>query len=460
MALPSGYTRLDYIQSSGTQYIDTGFKPNQDTRVLIDIENLSSAQASFFGARASQNAASFTFFSLTATTGRSDYGTSKQSMSFTNTVGRYTVDQNKNVCTANDVTATGTANTFQLTNNLYLLALNQADEAAQKASGKLYSAQVYDNGTLVRDFIPCKNASGAIGLWDNVNSVFYANAGTGTFSTGKKHKVLIDGTGYEIKSGRVLIAGTGYDIKKGRTLIDATGYDIKFGTPVGELAVGTSVFMNVGGVRAEFIVVHQGNPDATIYDASCNGTWVLMKNVYAEVNVGVDYYYHTGETNAYLNNTFLKLLDSGVQAIIKQVKIPYATWGYTSSNHYGHIIHKGASGLSAKIFAPSAYEVSNNYSYYLSTGDGATLDYFANDSANLTGCQNRVAYLNDTACNWKLRTPQLGGSGSDVSNLSSTTYIDERGALGTSNFVSDFGMRPQFIFPFEVLNDDNFNIIA
>lgn len=456
MALPSGYTKLDYIESSGTQYINTGFKPNQNTRCVIDIENLSSGQAAFFGARASQTAASFTYFSLTATTGRSDYGSSKQSMTFTNTVGRYTVDQNKNVCTANGVTATGTANTFQLTNNLYLMAVNQADAAIQNAKLKLYSAKVYDNGTLVRDFIPCKNASGTIGLWDNVNSVFYANAGTGTFSTGKKHKTLIDGTGYEIKSGRVLIAGTGYDIKKGRTLMGGTGYDISFGTPVGELAVGSSVYMNVNGVRKEFIVVHQGNPDSSLYDASCNGTWVLMKDVYAKVDVGVDYYYHTGKTNAYLNNTFLKLLDSGVQASIKQVKIPYTTWGYVST-YYGNVIHKGANGLSTKIFAPAAGEVSNDFD---GAGDGATLDYFANDSANTTGCSNRVAYLNGAAAYWKLRTPDLSGNGSQVSTISGTYYISDRGALNTSNYMHTYGMRPQFIFPFEVLNDDDFNIIA
>ena len=63
------------------------------------------------------------------------------------------------------------------------------------------------------------------------------------------HKTLIDSTGYEVKSGRVLIAGTGYDIKKGRTLIGGTGYDISFGTPVRELTVGSSVYMNVGVVR-------------------------------------------------------------------------------------------------------------------------------------------------------------------------------------------------------------------
>lgn len=324
MALPSGYTKLDYIESSGTQYINTGFKPNQNTRCVIDIENLSSAQAAFFGARANQNAASFTYFSLTATTGRSDYGSSKQSMSFTNTVGRYTVDQNKNVCTANGVTATGTANTFQLTNNLYLMAVNQADAATQNAKLKLYSAKIYDNGTLVRDFIPCKNANGTLGLWDNVNSVFYANAGKGTFSTGKKHKTLINGTGYEIKSGRVLIAGTGYDIKKGRTLIGGTGYDIKFGTPVGELAVGSSVYMNVGGVRKKFIVINQGTASGGFYSGDAGATWVLMNEKYKEVQQEVTSSEYFSNTPVYTdaNTTFLNSLDVGVREQIASLTYP------------------------------------------------------------------------------------------------------------------------------------------
>ena len=462
MALPSGYTKLDYIQSSGTQYIDTGFKPNQDTRVLIDIENLSSAQTSFFGARASLNAASFTFFSLTATTGRSDYGTSKQSMSFTNTVGRYTVDQNKNVCTANGVTATGTANTFQLTNNLYLLALNQADEAAQKASGKLYSAQVYDNGTLVRDFIPCKNASGAIGLWDNVNSVFYANAGTGTFSTGKKHKVLIDGTGYEIKSGRVLIAGTGYDIKKGRTLIDATGYDIKFGTPVGELAVGTSVFMNVGGVRKEFIVVHQGNPDSSLYDASCNGTWVLMKDIYENRAYNSDagaIAYSDSDIYDYANNDFLALLDSEIQGLIKTANLPDITYLSTSPKTTTpskiFLLAPGELGVAS----PRDSSASESYNVYTDLSPNKPLSYFNNADDN-----KRISYYNGAAGTYNCR----GGVNRYSANVSSTfTYLSMVVSDGevfitrsASALKSLYGFRPALILPPEEAQiDSDYNII-
>lgn len=456
MALPSGYTKLDYIESSGTQYINTGFKPNHKTRCVIDIENLSSAQAAFFGARASQTAASFTYFSLTATTGRSDYGSSKQPMTFPNTVGRYTVDQNKNVCTANGVTVTGTANTFQLTNNLYLMAVNQADAAIQNAKLKLYSAKVYDNGTLIRDFIPCKNASGTIGLWDNVNSVFYANAGTGAFSTGKKHKTLIDGTGYEIKSGRVMIAGTGYDIKKGRTLIGGTGYDISFDTPVGELPVGTNVYMNVDGSRREFIIVQQGNPNPAIYDASCDGTWVLQKNVYSKVewmhsgNSNYFQYYDESTALSHLNNTVLKTFDPAIQNLIKKVKIPCRISGWTD-------IRYGADGLLTSLFQLSATEVAGDeVKSATAENDGEQLTYF-----KAIAQADRIAYMNGEAVDWWLRSTRytrLTGSW-----VKAYYYVMARGNLAsTDSFNGTFGTlgeRFAMVLPFEAMTDSDFNII-
>ena len=425
MALPSGYTKLDYIESSGTQYINTGFKPNQNTRCVIDIENLSSAQAAFFGARANQNAASFTYFSLTATTGRSDYGSSKQSMSFTNTVGRYTVDQNKNVCTANGVTATGTANTFQLTNNLYLMAVNQADAAIQNAKMKLYSAKVYDNGTLVRDFIPCKNANDTLGLWDNVNSVFYANAGKGTFSTGTKHKTLIDGTGYEIKSGRVLIAGTGYDIKKGRTLIGGTGYDIKFATPIGELPAGTIVYMNVDGVRKEFIVTHQGNPISTIYGESCSGTWVVLKDIDALTIWSVRSSTAYSSDDCAVRNlalAFASRLDSEIQSNLIPVAI--------AADEYENIDGD-------KVFAMATYDF-DNLSYFKSAGNS-----------------KRIATYNGAATSYYLRN-NPSGYGNYVA------WVTTSGSITSSNegVLEKRGFRPEFILSSApLLADSDFNII-
>ena len=159
------------------------------------------------------------------------------------------------------------------------------------------------------------------------------------------HKTLINGTSYDIKSGRTLIGGTGYDIKKGRTLIGGTGYDISFGTPVGELAVGSSVYMNVGGVRKEWLVVHQGNLTPAYYDDTCNGTWLLLKDIYALIEFayktndeagGYRYYYEYSKVDNYLRNTFFPLLEPHIQSLIKQINLPLIS---RASATYLSLIH-------------------------------------------------------------------------------------------------------------------------
>ena len=51
-------------------------------------------------------------------------------------------------------------------------------------SGKIYYCQIYDNGTLVRDFWPCYDPDGVACLYDKVEKKYYYNAGTGAFTAG------------------------------------------------------------------------------------------------------------------------------------------------------------------------------------------------------------------------------------------------------------------------------------
>ena len=185
--LPIGYTRLEYIQSSGSQYIDTGFKPNGNTRVLMDYESLATSTAFVFGSRhnshANSGSYSFSFVILGASSIRSDYGSVESGITGS-VLKQIVLDKNKNVTTYDGTTVTATAQTFQSSYNMYLCSVNTAGTAGAKSSIKIYSCQIYDNGTLVRDFVPCMNASGAVGLYDVVNGVFYANAGSGAFTAG------------------------------------------------------------------------------------------------------------------------------------------------------------------------------------------------------------------------------------------------------------------------------------
>ena len=188
MSLPSGYKRLEYIQSSGTQYIDTGFKPNNNTRVLcdIDIDTSNATTAAIFGSRDSTSSSnkSFVLWKISATAFRSDLGSKSIQVTVTPS-GRHSIDKNKAVCTVDDTSDTNTSDTFQASYNLTLFAVNGAGTIdSRRVIAKLYSCKVYDNGTLIRDFIPCLKSDGSVGLWDDVNSVFYGNAGTGTFTAG------------------------------------------------------------------------------------------------------------------------------------------------------------------------------------------------------------------------------------------------------------------------------------
>ena len=229
MSLPSGYKKLEYIQSSGTQYIDTGFKPNQSTKIELDVlsaEGTSSNIPYIFGTQDRSN----NYFVATWVLG---YGSGMVTTGINLYDGKFHVVKVENGALYKDgsIIAQRTVSSFSIGVPIFLFAVNSSRQSMGYGACKLRSCKIYDNGTLVRDFIPCKNASGVVGMWDDVNSVFYQNAGSGTFTSGPEikgaNKTLIDGTGYDVNAGKCLVGGTAYAIKKGRTLIGGTGYDIK-----------------------------------------------------------------------------------------------------------------------------------------------------------------------------------------------------------------------------------------
>lgn len=185
-ALPTGYTKLAYIQSSGTQYVDSLFTPNQDTRIVYDCERLSASSAEhFFGVRTGNSAVKAFAFYIYNSGWRSIYNTT-QTNGDDPSSGRYLIDMNKNITKVNaNLTLSATYGTFTSDGSALLFAMRSTPNGIGYGSHKLYSCQIYDNGTLVRDFVPCINASNAVGLYDLVNGQFYGNAGTGVFTGGE-----------------------------------------------------------------------------------------------------------------------------------------------------------------------------------------------------------------------------------------------------------------------------------
>ena len=191
MGLPSGYKRLEYIQSTGTQYIDSGFIPNGETAVEVAFESAVIASAisgnyPVYGASADYNSNAFELWSLGK--GFCIYGSQAYKSGFGLSANvKYISKQAKNVLEINNQTLNFTKQTFSAPYNLLIFATHRNSGitiSCSDAKLKIYFLKIYDNGTLVRDFIPCQKQDGTVGLWDDVNSVFYGNAGTGTFTAG------------------------------------------------------------------------------------------------------------------------------------------------------------------------------------------------------------------------------------------------------------------------------------
>ena len=211
------------------------------------------------------------------------------------------------------------------------------------------------------------------------------------------HKTLINGTAYEIGGGKTLVGGTAYSIDKGKTLVGGTAYEIGFIKTLGELSVGETVSFTVNGVSKDFIVVHQGLPSSS-YDSSCDGTWLLMKNIYTTLPWnGSKNSYVDSQLHSYLNDTFFSLLDSNVKDSIKQVKIPY-----TNGNGKTGSLSVGSSGLSTKCFLLSYSEVTTSSRSDVNA-EGSILNYFSNNKY-----ATRIAYLDGVATYWWLRSPNTG----------------------------------------------------
>lgn len=183
--LPDGYTELEYIQSSGEQYIDTGVSPNQDTRITMTamLTEAPSEFAAFFGARTGGNSQFWLFWNENSNIFQGRYGTATIDISVS-AQQECVCDFNKNNLSINGTSGYAGAATFQSSYSAYLCGVNSSGALQYPASIRIYSCEIYNDGTLVRTFVPVKNEAGAVGLYDTTGKSFYANAGSGSFTAG------------------------------------------------------------------------------------------------------------------------------------------------------------------------------------------------------------------------------------------------------------------------------------
>ena len=187
------YTPIEYIESTGTQYIDTGFMPNQNSGMEIDVYSIRSNDPNFagvfdgtyfWGCNANSGVSTTNF--IVSNGSASNYWRAQGI--FGGGTGRYqiTIDKaNMSIKASNGqiYTRTSAQSAFQITGyDLWLFADNRA--RPQLSSTRIYGCKLYDNDTLVRDFIPVLDPNGTPCMYDNVSKTFFYNAGTGNFIAG------------------------------------------------------------------------------------------------------------------------------------------------------------------------------------------------------------------------------------------------------------------------------------
>lgn len=218
---------------------------------------------------------------------------------------------------------------------------------------------------------------------------------------------------------------------------------------LGNVAVGTVLKLNEKGSPQNYIVVHQGKP-SSMYDNSCNGTWLLRQNIWntlAWSTDGSNFFNSSKTVNYHLDTDYLTKLDPSIQAVVKTVKIPYCVGGG------GSHVNSGANGYSTKLFLLSGYEVgwtTSTVSYF--PVDGAKLAYFKSGTGSSAN-NKRIAKLNGSAAIWWLRSPH-------TNNTYSVWHVFSNGDYDSVDADVSYGIRPAMVMPTDLIVDDNGNITA
>ena len=183
--LPDGYTALEYIQSSGTQYIDTGRKLTQDSDITIDFRIVeTNRNAGIFGSRESASKNNLTLFQSTQPNLLSGDFSEYQKHRFTtdSSLNRIKVRMNKAGVWVNDILKKSWSDVadFKTPTNGLIFDVGNNNWTGNKAVMRLYG---YTDGSSQR-LVPCLDANGVPCMYDLRRRQTLYNQGTGSFTWG------------------------------------------------------------------------------------------------------------------------------------------------------------------------------------------------------------------------------------------------------------------------------------
>ena len=191
--LPSSYTAVDYLQSSGEQWINTEIAPSQDTKVIIKFMSNVCGYESLIGGRAGSNSNDqFTTYMDGSSGGRFLFRMDGMSSAIT-----YTGFRQETIYTAE---LSGTKMEFMLedgtisftsgitisdfSSTVPMLLFKAQNVNGSGLYGKVYFCKIYHQDNLVRNFQPCLDTEGVPCMFDFVSRKSFYNVNTGSFTWG------------------------------------------------------------------------------------------------------------------------------------------------------------------------------------------------------------------------------------------------------------------------------------
>ena len=165
-------TPIEYLEATGTQYINTKIPANTVSKVITDFQFTSITSGT-----ESEIMAVYVDDNNRMQCGY--YSGADFSQSYTGATTTYSQLSSLTARTTGTSTPLGSPSL-----TIYLFGQNQSNTLYHPSKAKIYSCKMYKNGKLDYDFIPIKTTTNIYGLWDKVNKIFYSNAGTGTFTGG------------------------------------------------------------------------------------------------------------------------------------------------------------------------------------------------------------------------------------------------------------------------------------
>lgn len=198
--IPSEYTQVEYLQSSGTQYINTGIVLKSEATITMVAQAdtvTSGGPYAFWGLMGSDTFPrwGWSIYSTawltdlnqtnTASTANTQKHTFVNSCFYTGTDLYYNSFVDGNVLFTNSRAVTQVETYTNNTLSAYLFARNNNGTAGNFLACKIFSYEIVQDGIKVLSLIPCKrNSDNVLGMYDTITGNFLTNSGTGTFTAG------------------------------------------------------------------------------------------------------------------------------------------------------------------------------------------------------------------------------------------------------------------------------------